>query len=223
MNMELFERVYPSIYSSDHLRLLEELRRVEGAGFTHLHVDIQDSSLGLNVSFGMKVVWGLNALTGMKLQVHLMVAEPLHFVEELKGLEHVDEVLFHPGPVAYPGRVLNAIRALGLKAGFALTPVEPLEELAYYRGRIDSILIWTGEPDGGNGKFDQGALQKVARARDMFGEKTAVFTDGDMNNETIPQVAAAGASHFIMGRDIFGVGNLQEKVYGLEQLMGKLG
>lgn len=221
--MELFERVYPSIYSSDHLRLLEELRRVEGAGFAHLHVDIQDSSLGLNVSFGMKVVRGLNAFTRMKLQVHLMVAEPLHFVEELKGLGRVDEILFHPGSVAYPGRVLNAIRSLGMKAGFALTPTEPLGELAYYRGRVDSILIWTGEPDGGNGKFDRGALQKVTRAREMFGVDTAVFADGDMNKETIPQAAAAGASHFIMGRDIFGAEDLKGKIGELEQLMGKLG
>lgn len=65
--MNGLECIYPSIYSSDHLRLLEEMRWVETEGFSHLHVDIQDSSLGLNLSFGMKVVCGLAALTSMKL------------------------------------------------------------------------------------------------------------------------------------------------------------
>ena len=72
IRMELFELVYPSIYSSDHLRLLEERGAWRGRGSPPSRG--HSGSLGLNVSFGMKVVRGLNAFTGMKLQVHLMVA-----------------------------------------------------------------------------------------------------------------------------------------------------
>ena len=113
--MNGLECIYPSIYSADHLRLLEEMRWVEAEGFSHLHVDIQDSSLGLNLSFGMKVVRGLAALTSMKLQVHLMVYDPLPFVEQLSELSQVEEVLFHPGTVRYPGVILDRIHRMGAR------------------------------------------------------------------------------------------------------------
>ena len=44
-----------------------------------------------------------------------------------------------------------------------------------------------------------------------------------MNKETIPSGSSCGASHFIMGRDIFGAEDLKGKIDELEQLMGKLG
>lgn len=216
--MKVLECVYPSIYSADHLRLLEEMRWAEGEGFSHLHVDIQDSSLGLNISFGMKVVRGLAALTTMKLQIHLMVCDPLPFVEALSGLEQVDEVLFHPGTVRYPGAVLDRIHRMGVRAGFALTPSENLAELEYYRSEIESVLVWTGE--GGMGNFNPGSISKIRRVRDLFGDEISVFTDGDMNGNTIEPVRAAGADHFIVGRDLFEAGDRHGRVRDLERVVG---
>lgn len=216
--MNGLECIYPSIYSSDHLRLLEEMRWVETEGFSHLHVDIQDSSLGLNLSFGMKVVCGLAALTSMKLQVHLMVYDPLPFVEQLSELSQVDEVLFHPGTVRYPGVVLDRIHKMGARAGFALTPSENPAELDYYKRELESVLVWTGE--GGMGTFNPGSLVKIRRVRSIFGDGVCVFTDGDMNGKTIQRVRAAGADHFIVGRDLFQAGDRHEKVRELERVVG---
>lgn len=216
--MNVLECVYPSIYSADHLRLLEEMRWAEGERFSHLHVDIQDSSLGLSISFGMKVVRSLAALTEMKLQVHLMVSDPLPFVEQLSELGQVDEVLFHPGTVRYPGAVLQRIHRMGARAGFALTPAENLAELEYYKREVESVLVWTGE--GGMGAFNPGSLQKIQRVRGIFGDEISVFTDGDMNRHTIQDVRAAGADHFIVGRDLFQAGDRQANVRELERVVG---
>lgn len=215
--MDVKQRIYPSIYSANHLFFYDELKKAEHEGFEHLHVDIQDGVFVPNISFGMKVVEGLRAHTTMLFQIHLMVVNPMDYLPRLAKLDKVDEIVFHPSSVLYPGMLINDIEAMSAKAGLALTPMESLEELQYYKDRISSLIIWTGEPDHRGGAFDMNCLQKIRRAREMFGDSIAIYVDGGINANNISLVMEAGADHFIIGRDMFQTNDISEKAIELQE------
>ncbi|WP_426350752.1 ribulose-phosphate 3-epimerase [Alloiococcus sp. CFN-8] len=216
--MRAEEIVYPSIYSADQLFLYDELRRVEKAGYKILHIDIQDGVFCSNLSFGMKVVKGLRKYTSMPFQVHLQVMDPMSYIYQLKDIPNICEIIFHPSVEAYPGRVINTIKDMGIEAGFALTPTEPLEELQYYKGRIKSMLLWTSEADNRGAAFDINSLQKIKRTRNLFGKDLLIYTDGGINSQNLSLVLEAGADGFVMGREIFDSEDILVKTEELNEI-----
>ena len=214
--MRVLEQVYPSIYSSDHLFFREELRKVDEAGFKELHVDIQDGVFVPNMSFGMRVVSGLRRYTEMPFNVHLMVVNPEFYVERLKEVRGIRAVFFHPSSTRYPSQLITEIARMGAMPGFALNPAEEIAELAYYREMIGGFLVGTGEPDNAGGGFNRGALQKIRRVREGFGEEVEIVVDGGINAETLPLALGAGASRFVVGRAIFGATDMGAALAELE-------
>ncbi len=202
-------RICPSILSADFSRLAEEIGAVERAGADFLHVDVMDGQFVPNLTFGPILVEGLRRLTALPLDVHLMVVEPLRFLEGF-ARAGADHLTVHVEAVTEAVSAARMIRARGLKAGLSIKPGTPLERILPALAEIDIALVMTVEPGAGGQPFLPQSPDRIARLRaaiDAGGHDCLLEVDGGIGVETAVVAARAGADAFVAGHSVFRTGD----------------
>ncbi|MGE5529656.1 MAG: ribulose-phosphate 3-epimerase [Patescibacteria group bacterium] len=190
-----------SVMCADLLDLKGEALRLQKAGIDWLHIDVMDGHFVPNLTFGAALVSGLRAVTGLCLDVHLMLAEPERHAAEFARLGG-DPVTFHVEASAFPLRVIRGIKSTGARAGVAINPATPVECLTHLVAELDLVLVMAVEPGFAGQACLPGMADKVARVRRLLreaGSGAAIGVDGNINPATIPALVAAGADLLVGG------------------------
>ena len=198
-------RLCPSILSADFSRLSEEIALVQRAGADFLHVDVMDAQFVPNLTFGPIIVDACRKLTSLPLDVHLMVVEPLRFLEGF-ARAGADHVTVHLEAVADPVAAARAIRDRGLRAGIAIKPGTPIERIMPLLKDIDIALVMTVEPGAGGQSFlpeSQARIASVRQAIDAYEADCLLQVDGGISASTIAAAAGAGADTLVAGHSVF--------------------
>jgi ribulose-phosphate 3-epimerase len=199
-------KLAPSILAADFTRLGEQVRAADQAGADRIHVDVMDGHFVPNISMGPFVVKALRPVTRLPLEVHLMIEEPMRYLDAFAEAG-ADSLLVHVENAANLHRTVQHIKALGKKAGVVLNPATSPVALAEIMPDVNLILVMTVNPGFGGQKFIHNTLGKIRRLRQMIDHAKLdidLEVDGGIDAETAPLAVEAGARVLVAGSAIFG-------------------
>src|SRR5258706_59651 len=207
----------PSILAADFAMLGEEVRAVDAAGADWIHVDVMDGHFVPNISIGPGMVKALRPHTKKVLDVHLMIAPCDPYLEAFaKAGSDIITVHVESGPHVH--RSLQAIRALGKKAGVPLNPGTPISTLENVIDLVDLILVMSVNPGFGGQAFIPAALDKIAALRMLVGDRPIdIEVDGGITADNAAKVVQAGANVLVAGSAVFKGGNYRANIAAIRQ------
>ena len=198
--------VSPSILSSDFSNLGEDTVKMCKAGADMLHIDIMDGHFVPNISFGPAVTKSIRPLTDTVFDVHLMISEPLKYIDEFVKAGS-DIITFHIESDNDPKEVIEKIKASGKKVGISVKPKTKAEEIFPYLKDLDLVLVMTVEPGFGGQSFMEDMMPKLKAIKaeaDRLGLSDLILeVDGGISDKTIKTAFESGANAFVAGSYLF--------------------
>jgi ribulose-phosphate 3-epimerase len=197
-------RINPSILAADFVNMQAELARIASADF--VHVDVMDNHFVPNLTFGSQMVERIQATSPVPLDVHLMISDADRWAPGYAEIGAAS-VTFHLEAAAEPVALARRLRGIGARAGVAVKPATPVEQLFDVLDEFDQILVMTVEPGFGGQSFMADQMPKLRRLADEArrrGSQVWLQVDGGIGESTIAQAAEAGADTFVAGSAVFG-------------------
>ncbi len=212
-------RIAPSILAADFGRLAAEVESVEQGGADWIHVDVMDGHFVPNLTIGPVVVEAVKRVTGLPLDVHLMIEQPERYVDAFVKAGAAT-VGVHVEACPHLHRTVGQIREAGARASVVLNPGTPASAVDAVLYDVDQVLVMTVNPGFGGQSFIDSALAKIATIRGWIDERgldVALEVDGGISEQTIGQAAGAGADVFVAGTAIFGTSDYSRAIAALRR------
>ncbi len=191
-----------SIMCADLLNMESSIKELEKAGIDYLHIDIMDGAFVPNITLGFDLINAIKKVTDIPLDIHMMVNEPSKFIAGLQ-LDADDIICVHYEADIHIHRTLEMIKNKGCKAGLAINPQTPVENVENLMDYVDMLLVMTVSPGFAGQKLFKGAERKVDKACALLNEwgytDTLLQVDGNISLENGAKLSKKGANVFVLG------------------------
>jgi len=207
-------KIAPSILAADFSRLGEEVKAVEEAGADWIHVDVMDGKFVPNITVGPLVVEALRKVTDLPLDVHLMIENADHYVEDFVAAG-ADIISVHAEACPHLHRTVQRIKDSGIKAGVVLNPATTLFALDEIIEQVDMVLLMSVNPGYGGQEFIGSVLSKIELLRNTLNESGVeldVEVDGGVKPDNAATIKKAGANVLVAGSAIFGSDDYKKSI-----------
>ncbi|MBR2529248.1 MAG: ribulose-phosphate 3-epimerase [Blautia sp.] len=226
MNQDIWNEkcvLSPSLICLDMCNLESQVRILEKAGVTMLHVDILDGHFSPSMPLGLDLVRQLREKTDIAFDCHVMVTEQDYFVDELLDIG-VEQIVFHAETQPHIDGMLNRIHAKGVRAGVALKPATPLSALDYVLEKCDTVLLMLINPGYAFVKGEKQvayADRKIRELRNMISERNLpakIEIDGRVSAANIQEYGNGLVDYFVTGSTVLSRDNLEGTVAEAQKL-----
>ncbi|OSB10837.1 ribulose-phosphate 3-epimerase [Paraclostridium bifermentans] len=207
-------KMAPSILSADFARLLEDVKKVERAGCEYLHIDVMDGHFVPNITLGPAIVKSLRKDVNMVFDAHLMIENPDNYIKDFVDAG-CDMIVVHEEACTHLHRTIQNIKSFNVKAGVALNPATPIENIKYILNDVDMVLIMTVNPGFGGQSFIGTMIDKIKELKSLIDEKgldVDIQVDGGIKPSNVSEVVKAGANVIVAGSAIFNSDDIEDTV-----------
>ena len=204
--------VIPAIIARDFEELQEKVKKVEPY-VEWVQLDIMDGQFVDNSTWNNPAELK-NLEIQVKLEVHLMIANPEEYIDE--WIESgVQRIIFHFESTQQPQEVITKIKKASLMVGLAINPETPIEKVDDFIDQLDLVLVMTVQPGRSGQKLLEKTLDKIKQLRDKY-EDVNIMVDGGINLETAPKVIQAGANLLASGSAVFKSDDIEKNIKELK-------
>jgi ribulose-phosphate 3-epimerase len=210
--------IAPSMLSADFLNLGRDIAMVNESEADWFHLDVMDGRFVPNISYGLPVIRAMKRDAAKPMDTHLMIVEPEKYFEDF-AKAGADILTIHYEASTHLHRSVQAIKALGMKAGVALNPHTPVHVLEDILDDLDLVLVMSVNPGFGGQKFIPRSLDKIQVLKNMIrsrGLQTLIEVDGGVTLENAAEITAAGADVLVAGNTVFSAADPAEMIRKLK-------
>ena len=211
--------ISPSMLSADFLNLESEINMINESEADWFHLDVMDGRFVPNITFGMPIIAAMKKSAKKPFDVHLMIVEPEKYFEAF-AKAGADLLSVHIEVSPHLHRNLQAIKALGMKAGVAVNPHTPVSMLSDVINDIDVVCLMSVNPGFGGQKFIEQTIQKIRQLKHLItdrGAQTMIEVDGGVTLENAHAIVKNGADILVAGNTVFSSPDPKETIKSLKE------
>lgn len=138
-------KISTSILDSDNR--VTAIETLNSSSTDYIHIDVMDGIFVPNKQMNtLEEISEINNVSQKKLDIHLMVSNPLEYIKKLHlEKKNIEYVTFHIESQSDIRKVISLIKKLNYKVGIALKPNTDINKLIPFLKEIDLILILSVE------------------------------------------------------------------------------
>ena len=210
--------VAPSILSADFGILNQEIKAICDGGCDLIHVDVMDGHFVPNMTIGPVVVAPVAKVATKPLDIHLMVEDNNFFIDLYANLKP-EYISFHIESEKHLHRIIQKLRALGIKPAITLNPHTPPSAIEYLLEDLDMVLLMSVNPGFGGQKFIPSVLEKAKELKVLINKRNPnclIEVDGGVNDKNIHDLKEAGVDVVVAGSFVYGADDYSKAIKSLQ-------
>lgn len=191
-----------SLCCANFRRLEDDVRQLEQCGVDYIHIDIMDGLFVPNFALDFSIIDIVKSITDIPVECHLMIMNPERYIEKFASYKP-EFISIHCEATHHAQRALKLIQSLNVKAGIALNPATPINNLDYILEDIDMVVIMTVNPGFAGQKIIPATIRKIEETKKMLESggrsNVEIQVDGNVSFDNIPLMVNAGATMLVGG------------------------